>query len=346
MKHRYLYIFFLIGFLHLIHGSPAAESLSDAEDQFQDQSQNAPDISAEHVPIPENAFFPGFIIAEDRLYPGSLFEAFMSYHEEEPVLYIMDGEKILYAIPPVPVDDTENFEPFLYFLQGLDSTVSPGNYQLRMKTQESDRILHEYYIEIYPRDFHSEEIVLNTKLTEIRTDASSRRINEGRELIELLETVKNSSRFMLGSSERRHPLQNIVYTSFFGDRRVYVYDNGNTATSVHNGLDYRGAVGETIFSPFNGRVRMAKDRIVTGNTVILEHLPGTYSLYYHLSSMDVAPGDDVIIGDVLGTIGATGLATGPHLHWEIRVRGVAVDPEIFLEGVLLDRGRLSDILSR
>jgi murein DD-endopeptidase MepM/ murein hydrolase activator NlpD len=72
---------------------------------------------------------------------------------------------------------------------------------------------------------------------------------------------------------------------------------------------------------------MARDRIVTGNTVVIEHLPGVFSLYYHLDSIGVDEGDVVEQGERIGTVGMTGLATGPHLHWEIRVGGVPVAPE-------------------
>ena len=81
---------------------------------------------------------------------------------------------------------------------------------------------------------------------------------------------------------------------------------------------------------------MAEDRIITGLSVVLEHLPGVFSLYYHLDSMDVSEGDLVSTGTTLGTVGSTGLSTGPHLHWELRVSGVAVDPNRHLERPLID----------
>jgi len=81
---------------------------------------------------------------------------------------------------------------------------------------------------------------------------------------------------------------------------------------------------------------MAEDRILTGLTIIIEHLPGVFSLYYHLDRLDVVPGDAVVAGDAIGTVGSTGLSTGPHLHWELRVAGAAVDPSPYLERPLVD----------
>ncbi len=81
---------------------------------------------------------------------------------------------------------------------------------------------------------------------------------------------------------------------------------------------------------------MATNRIVTGGTVVIEHLPAVYSLYYHLDTVDVAVNDIVEQGERIGTVGSTGLSTGPHLHWELRVSGVAVDPEQVIRAPHLD----------
>jgi murein DD-endopeptidase MepM/ murein hydrolase activator NlpD len=86
-----------------------------------------------------------------------------------------------------------------------------------------------------------------------------------------------------------------------------------------------------------GKVVLAGFRIVTGNSVVLEHLPGVYSLYYHLDKIEVSEGSMVDAGTVLGLSGATGLATGPHLHWEIRVSGENTDPDAFLGRPILDK---------
>ena len=82
---------------------------------------------------------------------------------------------------------------------------------------------------------------------------------------------------------------------------------------------------------------MAEDRISTGYSVVIEHLPGLYSLYYHLSELLVKEGDMIKQGELIGKSGATGLATGPHLHWEMRLNGASVRPEFFLSNFTFEQ---------
>ena len=74
---------------------------------------------------------------------------------------------------------------------------------------------------------------------------------------------------------------------------------------------------------------MAEDRISTGWSVCIEHLPGLYSIFYHMSELKGEKGQTVNTGDLIGLSGATGLATGPHLHWEVRLNWEAVSPDFF-----------------
>ena len=81
-----------------------------------------------------------------------------------------------------------------------------------------------------------------------------------------------------------------------------------------------------VTAPAAGSVVLASDLFFTGNTIVVDHGAGLYSLFAHLSSMTVALGDVVHRGTQLGHVGATGRATGPHLHWGVRLNGARVDP--------------------
>jgi murein DD-endopeptidase MepM/ murein hydrolase activator NlpD len=105
--------------------------------------------------------------------------------------------------------------------------------------------------------------------------------------------------------------------------------------SYHAGQDFGAPTGVAIFAPADGTVAMAEPLDVRGNVVILDHGRGIFTGYWHLSEIMVSPGQQVRTGDVLGLVGTTGLSTGAHLHWELRVYTIAVDPMQFLEEPLL-----------
>jgi murein DD-endopeptidase MepM/ murein hydrolase activator NlpD len=112
-------------------------------------------------------------------------------------------------------------------------------------------------------------------------------------------------------------------TSGFGAPRRYGV-GGNV--SYHQGADLAAPTGTPILATNHGVVRVAGFYPIKGGLVVLDHGQGVTSLYFHQSAIDVAVGDVVVRGDVIGRVGSTGLSTGPHLHWEMRVDGVPSDP--------------------
>lgn len=100
----------------------------------------------------------------------------------------------------------------------------------------------------------------------------------------------------------------------------------------HNGVDMSAGTGQPIAASEAGVVVLAEPRGGYGNVVVIDHGNALATVYAHMSSFNVNPGDVVQRGDVLGGVGSTGFSTGPHLHWEVRVFGVPVDPIPYLEG--------------
>ncbi|MFP4345662.1 MAG: peptidoglycan DD-metalloendopeptidase family protein [Anaerolineales bacterium] len=111
-------------------------------------------------------------------------------------------------------------------------------------------------------------------------------------------------------------------SSYFGSRRSY----GGSYNSYHSGVDFRAATGTPIRVPAGGTVILAEPLQVRGNAIIVDHGWGLLTGYWHLSQIDVSPGERVHKGDVIGRVGNTGLSTGAHLHWQIWVDGTPVDP--------------------
>ena len=113
-------------------------------------------------------------------------------------------------------------------------------------------------------------------------------------------------------------------TGHFGSQRVY---NG-TPGSAHSGMDIAAAKGAPVVAPAAGTVVFVdRDLYLTGGTVLIDHGHGIGSNFLHLSRIDVAQGDTVAQGQTLGAVGASGRATGPHLHWGMTWYNVRIDPE-------------------
>src|SRR5262245_43304595 len=110
--------------------------------------------------------------------------------------------------------------------------------------------------------------------------------------------------------------------SAFGKRSVF---NGQLR-NAHTGADFPSKAGTPVSAPNSGTVVLAEDLYFSGNTVIVDHGLGLFSTFAHLSEIDVAAGETLAQGRVIGKVGATGRVTGPHLHWAVRLDGARVDP--------------------
>jgi murein DD-endopeptidase MepM/ murein hydrolase activator NlpD len=124
------------------------------------------------------------------------------------------------------------------------------------------------------------------------------------------------------------------FTSRYGNRRTYQGKGTNLEiTSWHTGLDFCGGAGLQITSPADGVVIFAGPLTVRGNATIIDHGWGVYSGIWHQSEIKVQVGQTVKKGDVIGLVGGTGRVTGAHLHWEIWVNGIQVNPMEWLENI-------------
>ena len=148
----------------------------------------------------------------------------------------------------------------------------------------------------------------------IRRDAEIR----GRALNSWSDAVPATLRFV-------KPVQG-RYSSEFGLRRFF----NKKPRRPHSGLDIAAPTGTPIRAPAPGEVVAGGDYFFNGKTVFIDHGQGLVTMYCHLDSIAVAPGQRVKTGDKLGTVGSTGRATGPHLHWSVSLNGTMVEPKVFL----------------
>lgn len=231
-----------------------------------------------------------------------------------------------------PVFDHDGSPIFMAAVFTVPSTANSGAAVIRVENEEG--VIIEIPMTIADRNFDSETIELNPSLTAIRTEPDPQKTAESDRLWAILSKTGNE---IYHSGKFIPPVLSNRRTSLFGGRRVYKYSNGKTDTSIHAGVDFGMSTGTRVVACGSGKVALARMRIVTGNSVIIEHAPGIYSLYYHLDKIEVKEDTIINIGTLVGLSGATGLATGPHLHWEIRVSTENTDPDAFTARPIIDK---------
>ncbi|MBL7479955.1 M23 family metallopeptidase [Legionella bononiensis] len=146
--------------------------------------------------------------------------------------------------------------------------------------------------------------------------------NETQKLAQIYATYSNANPF---KQQFTAPLRGPI-SSLFGLKRVY----NKQPRDPHSGLDIATPEGEPIHAVNDGIVVETGDYFFTGNTVIIDHGMGVFSLYAHLSKILVKTGEPIKQGQELGLVGMTGRVTGPHLHWTMIVNQTLVEPLLFV----------------
>lgn len=262
---------------------------------------------------------------------GKALKKTKTEHDKNAVLQLYKDNKIVEKSAFYSLNKPSKKTLPYDFLAGipLSTWINDGNYSLKVVFYLDDQCKEfDLPVTFENRTFNSETVELDAANTAIKTDNSPERAAQITKLNTILETSIQQDVFALKPFVS--PTTSTRYTAYFGDRRVYAYSNGKSSTSLHYGNDYGVPTGTEVRSCAEGKVVMAENRISTGWSIVIEHLPGLYSLYYHLDSMNVKEGDMVKSGDLIGKSGSTGLATGPHLHWEMRLNMCAVRPEFFM----------------
>jgi murein DD-endopeptidase MepM/ murein hydrolase activator NlpD len=177
-------------------------------------------------------------------------------------------------------------------------------------------------VQINPGHFNSETILLSADRQDLLDPnliaAENAKLNA-------TWSVFNPQRYWNGPF--RVPVDHFIkISSPFGTRRSY---GGGPMTSYHEGTDFSVPTGTPVYAPADGVVMIAETLTVRGNAVVIDHGWGVYSGLYHLSEIKVTPGQSVKQGDLIGLSGNTGLSTGAHLHWDIRIRGLNVNALLF-----------------
>lgn len=205
-------------------------------------------------------------------------------------------------------------------LVGIDLATKAGKYDLAVTVHQAGAVPRHLpaVITVQPKQFPIRRLTVDPAFVNPPAQFHDRIAREAERLARVMGTASPQRLWTEGFLA---PVPG-AWTSSFGKRTVF----NRTRTSLHAGTDFTGAVGTPVHAPGGGRVALADDLYYSGNTVLIDHGLGLYSLLAHLSRIDVREGDAVASGAPIGLVGATGRVTGPHLHWAVRLNGARVDP--------------------
>jgi murein DD-endopeptidase MepM/ murein hydrolase activator NlpD len=218
------------------------------------------------------------------------------------------------AIRSVPFWRDTRYKNLFHGFLGIDLTKPPGKYNLQLNVQpeSSDSVSCAVSISVAAGKFPEEKLTVAPKYVEPSPEDAKRAAEDGEKLRAIFATV-TPEKLWVGAF--RLPLPGIHTARNFGRRRVL---NG-TPGSSHSGVDIPAAAGTAIHASQRGRVVLAENLYFAGNTVVIDHGLGIYTFYGHMQKIGVNVGDTVAAGAVIGRVGSTGRATGPHLHWGLTV---------------------------
>jgi murein DD-endopeptidase MepM/ murein hydrolase activator NlpD len=207
---------------------------------------------------------------------------------------------------------------------GIPLTTAPGKYALHFRIRTKKGLVVEWQETVRIKDVLYKRETLSIPAPKSKHLTSRDLGSEGVKLRAFYGKKASKqlweSKFILPAGGR--------ISSPFGARRLY---NNGIASWRHTGVDIANKEGTVIVAPNSGKVILSEDMRIHGETIIISHGQGIFSTFCHLKERVVTKGDKVKRGELIGTVGQTGLATGSHLHWGLCASGVAVDPLEWIE---------------
>jgi murein DD-endopeptidase MepM/ murein hydrolase activator NlpD len=210
-------------------------------------------------------------------------------------------------------------------LLGVDFEAEPGARRILVESESAGgrTAAASVELQVVTRKFALQRLTVDPRFLE-PPPGELPRIEREREAF--VRTFASSRPGRLWAAPFRRPVAGTLRQNF-GARRVY---NGKTR-SRHAGRDVAAPQGAPVTASAAGCVVLTGDFYFSGGSVVLDHGDGLFTMYFHLSRLDVREGDAVESGQRIGAVGATGRATGPHLHWAARLSGARIDPAALLK---------------
>jgi murein DD-endopeptidase MepM/ murein hydrolase activator NlpD len=209
------------------------------------------------------------------------------------------------------------YEDGFLALMGLDAFAEPGLYELVLTgTGERPWRPFRQQVQVNAGDYIIQQIVVSEELNALLTPDV--RAEEDAFLEPIYKTFTAEQHW---HGRFQYPITNPVVTARYGDGRSY---NGGPVEIFHTGTDFAGGLGTPVMATAEGTV-VFSDFLTLRGISIIDHGLGVMTAYNHLSEQFVTTGEHVTTGQLIGSIGSTGLSTGPHLHWEVRILNVPVN---------------------
>ncbi len=257
------------------------------------------------VPIPLSA-------NEVEINPGKVKLIRLSMNPKyKKIELICDGKKI-------PVIENALKNEIEFFLSESFYSVEK-EYKCFMSTLDNDLLgkVDLLKVKVKPIKYPEEVLQVDSKKVELSKKDLKRAVKE-RAILDQIYKTSNPQKYF--SANFVKPMESVI-TSYYGTARVY----NSIKNSPHLGVDFRAAEGERVPVTNDGKVVFADNLFFTGYTVIVDHGLNIFSVYAHLSKLQVKAEQFVKRGDLLGLSGKTGRVSGPHLHWGIKINGEWID---------------------
>jgi murein DD-endopeptidase MepM/ murein hydrolase activator NlpD len=257
------------------------------------------------VPVPQAAAFQARVFPA-KIHPGDAFMIRVSglrgatapsaLLNKEPLRFSSCGHGCYAAIASV------------------DLASRPRTHRIALRAGKEKRVLR---LRVLKGSFQT----IHLTLPEEKVSPSTEDLDRIKKEAELLQSIWEVDSERLWEGDFVLPLGNPLSTPF-GTMRII----NNETSSVHRGMDIRGREGEEIHVSNRGRVVLAEDLFFGGNTVVMDHGQGIFTVYMHLSRFNACPGDILEKDAVIGYVGSTGRSSGPHLHFGVKVAGINTNP--------------------
>ena len=251
----------------------------------------------------EKAIQPEIILEPAKPGPGDLLVVTIK-NAASPVEGTFNKKKIYFN----PSKDS------LKAIVAVDYFTEPGKYDLEILLNQ---FVLKQVVEVVKKEYEVQQLTLPKKMVELSPKDEARAERDQRKMAAIWPNETSRS----WTGDFVNPLEGEIITPF-GVRRII----NNIPKSPHTGVDVKGEKGDKIVAPNDAVVALVDKQFFAGTALVLNHGQGIYTMFFHLSKVLVKQGQSVKKGEVIALVGATGRATGPHLHWGVRVQGARVDP--------------------